>query len=79
MRIARNGGVECADPFGRVDDEQRNVGLFEVLARHHDRELLRHQVRLAFTADAGGVDEAKALAIALDQFINRVACGAGDR
>ena len=49
-----------------------------MLARHHDRKFFRHEVRLAFAADAGGVDEAEAASVVLDDFVDRVAGGAGD-
>jgi hypothetical protein len=35
-------------------------------------------MRLAFAADAGGVDEAEAASIVLDDFVDRIARGAGD-
>ena len=69
-------GIELADAFGGIDDQQRDVGAFQMLARHHDRKLLRHQVRLAFAANAGGIDEAKAPSVVLDDFVDCVARGA---
>ena len=59
-------------------DDQRNVGGFEVLARHHDGELLGHQLGLALAADSGGVDEAVGLAVPLDEFVDRIASGSGN-
>ena len=58
---------------------ERNVGAFEMLARHDDGELLGHQLGLALATDSGSVDEAIGLAIALHQFINRIARGSRDR
>ncbi len=40
---------------------------------------LRHQVGLAFAANAGGINKAEALTIALDDFIHGIAGGAGNR
>src|SRR6185437_15196076 len=54
-------------------DEQRNIGGFKVAARHHDRKLLRHQVGLAFAADAGGVDDAELLTVVVNDFIHGIA------
>ena len=79
MRVAGDGGVERADAFGRVDHEQRDVGVFEMLARHDDGKLLGHQVRLALAANARRVDKAKTLPVALDDLVDRIASGAGDR
>ena len=79
VRVAGDGGIELAHAFGGVDDQQGNVGGFQMLARHHHRKLFRHQVSLAFAADAGGVDEAKRLAVVLDDFVDGIARGAGDR
>ena len=76
--VAGDGGVELADAFGGVDDEQRDVGGFEMFARHDDRKFLGHEMRLAFAANAGGVDEAEAASVVLDDFVDGVAGGAGD-
>ena len=78
MSVSGDGGIELADAFGGVNHQQRNVGGFQVLARHHDGELFRHQVGLALAANAGGIDEAEALAVVLDDLVNRVPRGAGD-
>ncbi len=72
--VASLGG----DAFGGVDHDQRDVGGFQMLARHDHRELLGHQLGLALAADSGGVDEAVGLAVALDQFIDGIARGSGD-
>jgi len=48
-------------------------------ARHDDRELFGHQVRLAFAADAGGIDEAESASVVLDDFVDCVARGARGR
>src|SRR5712692_770880 len=76
MGIAGDRRVQLADAFGGVNHQQRDVGGFEVLARHHHGELLGHQMSLAFAADAGRINEAEALAVALDHFVDRVAGGA---
>ena len=73
MGVSRDGSVELAHAFGGINHQQRNVGSFQMLARHDDGELFRHQVRLAFAADAGSINEAKTPAVALDDLINRVA------
>ncbi len=79
MRVAADVGVDVGDAFLRVDDEQRDVGGFEVLARHDDGELLGHHLGLALAPDAGGIDEAEEVALALDDLVDRIARGAGDR
>ena len=66
VRVTGDRRVERGDAFGGIDDDQCHIGGFEMLARHDHRELLGHQVRLAFAADAGSVDEAEGLAVALD-------------
>jgi hypothetical protein len=62
VRVAADVGVEGGDAFGGVEDEEGDVGGFEVLAGHDDGELLGHEVGLALAADAGGVDEAEVVA-----------------
>ena len=76
--VAADVGVERGDAFGGVEDEEGDVGGFEVLAGHDDGELLGHEVGLALAADAGGVDEAEVVAAAGDDFVDGVAGGAGD-
>ena len=61
--VAADGGVAGGNAFGGVEDQQRDVGGFEVPAGHDDGELFRHEVGFAFAADAGGVDEAEARAL----------------
>ncbi len=78
VSVSGNGGVAGGNAFGRVHHQQRDVGSFRVLARHHDRELFGHQLGLALAADARGIDEAIGLAVAFDHFIHRVARGARD-
>ncbi len=58
--------------------EQRNVGGFEVLAGHDDGQLFGHHLGLALAPDAGGIDEAEEVALALDDLVDGVARGAGD-
>ncbi len=76
--VAADGGVGGGDAFGGVDDEQGDVGGFEVAAGHDDGELFRHEMGLAFATDAGGVDEAEAGRRVLDDLVDGVARGAGD-
>src|ERR1700722_7126667 len=75
--VSGDRGVELADAFGGVDDEQGNISAFQVLACHHDGKFLGHEARLAFAADAGGVDEAEGAAVVLDDFDAGAAAGAG--
>ena len=78
MGVASDVGVEGGDAFGGVEDEEADVGGFEVLAGHDDGELLGHEVGLALAADAGGVDEAEVVLAAGDDFVDGVAGGSGD-
>ncbi len=78
MGVSGDGGVEGIHSLGGVDHQQSDVGGFEMLARHDDGKLLGHQVGLAFAANAGGVDEAEGLSVTFDDFVDRVAGGAGD-
>src|SRR5262245_27626136 len=55
VRVPGDVGVERGHAFDRVDQEQRDIGAFDVLARHDDRKLLLHPGRLALAANAGGV------------------------
>src|SRR5215475_816235 len=55
VRVTSDVGVERRHAFDRVYQEQRDVGAFDVFARHDDRKFLLHAGRLAFAADAGGV------------------------
>ncbi len=79
MRIAADVGVQRGDAFGGVDHQQRDVRRLKMLARHHHGELLGHQLGLALAADAGGVDKAVVVALALDHFVHGIARGACDR
>ncbi len=79
MGVSGDGGVELADAFGGVDDQQRDVGAFEMLAGHHYRKFFGHEARLAFAADAGSIDETEGAAVVLDDFVDGVARGAGNR
>ncbi len=78
MRVAADGGVGGGDALSRIDDEQCQVGGLEMTAGHDDGELFGHHVGLALPANACGVDKAVLRAIVLDNFIDSVACGAGD-
>src|ERR1039458_1607625 len=75
--VAADVGVEGVDAFGSVEDEERDVGGFEVLAGHDDGELLGHELGLALAADAGGVDETEVVAGAGDHFVDSIAGGTG--
>ena len=44
----------------------------QVLPRHYHRQFFRHQVCLAFAPDSGSINEAKALAAMLDDFVDRI-------
>ncbi len=66
VRVAADGGVGGGDAFGGVDDEEGDVSGFKVAARHDDGELLGHEVRFAFAADAGGIDDAEVVAFVVD-------------
>ena len=76
--VAADVGVGGRHTFGGVDHEQRHVTGFEMAAGHDDGELFRHEMGLALAADAGGVDQAHALAFMLDDLVDGVAGGAGD-
>ena len=76
VRIAADVGVVGGHAFGSVDHEQGDVAGFEMTAGHDDGEFFGHQMGLALAADAGGVDEAQALAFVLDDFVDGVARGA---
>ena len=78
MGVAADVGVEGGDAFGGVEDEEGDVGGFEMLAGHDDGELLRHEVGLALAADAGGVDETEVVVVAGDDFVDGVAGCSGD-
>ena len=76
--VSRDGGIELTYTFRRIDHQQGNVGGFQVLARHDDGELFRHQVRLALSANAGGINEAETLAIMLHNLIDCIPRSARD-
>ena len=78
MRVSGDGSVELAHAFGGINHQQRNVGGFKMFARHDHGKFFRHQMSLAFAANAGSIDKAKALAVALDDFVDRIARGAGN-
>ncbi len=78
MCIPRDGRVKLAYAFGCVDHHQRDVGVFQMLARHHHGEFFRHQVGLPFSPDACGIDKPETTSVALDQFVHCIAGGAGD-
>ena len=78
MRVSTDRRIECGDSFNGIDHQQSNICSFEMLARHHHGELLRHQSGFAFAADTGSVDEAITLFVPLYDFIHSVARGAGN-
>src|SRR5206468_3826050 len=71
VSVTADVGVRRGDSLTRVDDEQRHVSGFEVLAAHDDAELFGEKLGLALAADAGGVDETEAVAVALYDFVDR--------
>src|ERR1019366_7219357 len=77
--VAADVGVEGGDAFGGVEDEERDVGGFEVLAGHDHRQLLGHELGLALAADAGGVDEAEVVAGAGDDLVYSIPSCTGYR
>src|SRR5665213_3135459 len=79
MRVAADVGVERGDAGGGVEDEECDVGGLKVAAGHDDGELLGHEARLAFAADAGGVNEAEGLAVADDELVNCIPSRPGYR
>ena len=79
MGVSGDGGIELAHAFGGINHQQRDVSGFQMLARHHYGEFFRHQVGLAFAADAGGIDKSEGFAVVLDNFIDRVTRGPRDR
>jgi len=81
VSISSDRGVELADPSVASITSKRYVGRFKVLARHHDRELFRHQVGFAFATDACGINEAKASAAqarTISSTASRVVPGIGE-
>jgi hypothetical protein len=78
VRVSADGGIAGGDALGGVDQEEGDVGGFEMAARHDDGELLGHEVGFAFAADSGGVDEAESVAFEFDGFVNGIAGGSGD-
>ena len=79
MRVTGDGGIAGGDAFDRVDHNHRNVGGFQMFARHHNGQLLGHQFGLALAANAGGIDEAVLLAVAFEDLVDRIARGTGNR
>src|SRR5450631_1687768 len=78
VSVAGNCRIARGYAFHSVDQDERDIGGFEMLARHHDGELFGHQLGLALATDSGGVDEAVGLAGVLNEFVNRVASGPGE-
>lgn len=72
-------GVGSRHAFGCIDHQQRNVGGFQMPARHHHRELFGHQLCLALAANPGRVDEAEIVILVTDHLVDRIARGAGHR
>ena len=67
MRVSGDVGVDGGDTFGGVDHQQRHVRGLEMLSRHDDGELLRHELGLALATDTGGIDEAEFLTVVDDR------------
>ena len=78
MGVTADVGVEGGDSVGGVEDEEADVGGFEVFARHDDGELLGHELGLALATDSGRVDETEVVRAAGDDLVDGVAGGAGD-
>ncbi len=73
---AGDGEVAGGHPLRGVDQQQGEVGALDLAPRHHHRQLLRGVVGAAAAADAGGVDQDPAPALALDPRVDRIAGGA---
>ncbi len=78
VSIACDGSVAGGHTFDGIDDDERNISSFEVLARHDDGQFFGHQFGLALAANSSGIDEAVSLAAVLDKFIDRVARCSGN-
>ncbi len=57
MRVAGDGGIERDEPLAGIHHQHHNIGHADIAAGHHHTELLRHQLGLAFAADAGRIHE----------------------
>src|SRR5271166_2695678 len=57
MCITRDRRIASSHAFRRINQHQRDVGGFKVLARHHDRKLLSHQLGLPFATNSCGIYE----------------------
>src|SRR5581483_8654863 len=79
VRVPGNGGVGSYQSLTRIHHQHDDVGHADVFTRHHHAELFRHLVRLAFAANAGGVDEDVVDIVAFDDFVHRIARRAGHR
>ena len=76
--VSADGRVGGGDTFLRVDDQQGDVGRLEVPTGHDDRELLGHLMGFALAPNSGRVDDAVAVALVVENFVDGVAGGAGD-
>ena len=79
VRVAADGCVAGRYAFRGIDDNQSYVSSLKMAPGHDDRHLFGHQVGLALAADAGRVDKAQHAAFELNDFIHRIARGAGNR
>ncbi len=59
--------------FGRVEQQQHDMGVLDRLQRLDNRELLDRLEHPALAAQAGGIDQLELLAVALDGHRDRVA------
>ena len=79
MRVSGNVSVERGHAFRRVNHKQRNVGVFQMLAGHDDGKFFRHQLGLSLAADSRSINEAEALAVALDDLVDGIARSSSNR
>ena len=70
--VARDIRVQSAGALGRIDHEEHNVGVFNILARHYHRQLLGHQVCLALAPDARRIHKPNRAPLIPDHLINRI-------
>src|SRR5205085_12221315 len=58
-RVARDVRVERGYTFRRINHDDRHVRTLKTAPRHHDRQLLRHLLRLALAPDPCRVNQTK--------------------
>src|SRR6185312_11734848 len=78
MRVAGDGGVQGDEAFAGIHDDEHDIGKADVAPSHDDAEFFRHFFRLAFAADASGVDKDEFRSVPFNRFIDCVTGGAGD-